>query len=156
MFSTRFQYFFVLTKYINTLILSINGPFPSIIREHRSHNTNWSKVHLPSQYLISGDLTFRRKQNYYCFVKLPSDQALFLRAYICLNCLIKVCKLLFFGKFCFSNKGQIPWDKIINQKKSFLTWWSGDASEVWLNCFCRFANLWETLSSCAWRTIYLL
>ena len=104
MFSTRFQYFFVLTKYINTLILSINGPFPSIIREHRSHN----KVHLPSQYLILGDLTFRRKQNYYCFVKLPSDQALFLRAYICLNCLIKVCKLLFFGKFCFSNKGQIP------------------------------------------------
>ena len=75
---------------------------------------------------------------------------------LCINCLIKVCKLLFFWKFCFSTKGQIPWDKIINQKKSFLTWWSGDASEVCLNCLWRFANLCETLSSCACRTIYLL
>ena len=39
---------------------------------------------------------------------------------LCINCLIKVCKLLFFWKFCFSTKGQIPWDKIINQKKVFL------------------------------------
>ena len=31
---------------------------------------------------------------------------------LCINCLIKVCKLLFFWKFCFSTKGQIPWDKV--------------------------------------------
>ena len=73
MFSTRFQYFFrsiIFTKYFNTLTLLITGPFSSIIRDHRFHNTNWSKVHLPSKYLISRNLTFSRKQKLHIIVLL--------------------------------------------------------------------------------------